>query len=178
MLAIPMIYSPYSLGQVLIGFVAMHAVLSLYVAFTLFSSHMNAEIRTYDGTVTELPHSFVKHQFLTTCDFYADSRLANFFLGGFNAHVVHHLLPKVSSIHYPELAPILAATAKEHGMPYLQSTLPRLFVSHLKFLAQMGQKPRVTAKDLSERRKKTPTRNRAGVLTKTSVRAKPKRKAG
>lgn len=142
-LVIPMVYSPFTWKEVLLGFVVMHAVLSLYVAFTLFSSHINEKVSFFDVSENpKLEHSFIRHQFLTTCDFYPASRVANFFLGGFNSHVIHHLFPKISSIHYPALATILESTSAEYGMPYLKSTLPGLFVSHLRYLKKMGEKPR------------------------------------
>lgn len=142
-LAIPMLVSPFTWKEVLVGFLAMHLVLSLYVAFTLFSSHINDFVSFYDVKVDpKLEHSFVRHQFLTTADFYPGSRIANTLLGGFNSHVIHHLLPKVSSIHYPALAPILTETAKEFGMPYVVSTLPGLFVAHLRHLRNMGVDPK------------------------------------
>jgi linoleoyl-CoA desaturase len=141
-LLVPMLYSPFTWKQVLVGFFAMHAVLSLYVAFTLFSSHLNSLVQVYElGDERTLNHSFVRHQFLTTADFYPESRIANFFLGGFNSHVIHHLFPKISSIHYPALAPILEAAVAEYKMPYIKATLPELFVSHLSHLKRMGKKP-------------------------------------
>jgi linoleoyl-CoA desaturase len=166
-LVIPMLYSPFTWRQVLVGFVAMHVVLSLYVAFTLFSSHLCEEVGFFDvSEESKIEHSFVRHQFLTTCDFYPDSRIANFFLGGFNSHVIHHLFPKISSVHYPALASILGTTAAEYKMPYVKSTLPRLFVSHLRFLKRMGEAPR--ARVSKSRNEKVPTRLRAGTSHKIS----------
>ena len=148
-LIIPMLYSPFTWKEVLLGFLVMHAVLSIYVAFTLFSSHINDQVEMFDvSEESRLEHSFVRHQFLTTVDFSPDSRLANFFLGGFNSHVIHHLFPKIASIHYPAIADILESTAAEYRMPYLKSTLPKLFISHLRYLKKMGKKPRAKSRSL------------------------------
>jgi linoleoyl-CoA desaturase len=171
-LAIPMIYSPFTWKQVLLGFLAMHVVLSLYVAFTLFSSHLCDEVKFFDVTDTGgLDHSFVRHQFLTTCDFYPESRIASFFLGGFNSHVIHHLFPKVSSIHYPALAPILEKTAAEFKMPYLKSTLPGLSVSHIRFLKRLGKEP------VSEARAKTNGNTTPGLVRSSPPKTEKRRRS-
>ena len=39
--------------------------------------------------------------------------------GGINYQIEHHLFPTVYHMHYPTIAPIVRATAEEHGIPYL-----------------------------------------------------------
>jgi linoleoyl-CoA desaturase len=53
--------------------------------------------------------------------------------------VVHHLFPYISQIHYPEIAPIVRAHCKEHGINYI--VLPTFYdalKAHIDYLAKMG----------------------------------------
>jgi linoleoyl-CoA desaturase len=141
-LVLPLKYSSFSAGEVVVGFLIMHAVLSLYMAAMLFTSHLADEVEfPTPGPDSRVVHSYVHHQLATTQDIHAQSRLANFLLGGFNAHVIHHLFPAVSSAHYPALSKILKETCIEHKMPYLESTYGRALRSHLVFLRKLGQEP-------------------------------------
>lgn len=48
------------------------------------------------------------------------SRWLNPILGGIHYQIEHHLFPTVSHWHYPSLAPIVRATCKEFGVPYVR----------------------------------------------------------
>jgi linoleoyl-CoA desaturase len=138
---IPLAYSSFTPVQVLAGFVLMHMALSLYIAAMLFTSHLAEEPAfPVPDAQGRLPHSFARHQLLTTQDYHPESRLAAFFLGGFNAHAIHHLFPRVSSEHYPRLSAILARTCREHGIPYLTTTIRQGVASHLRYLRKMGER--------------------------------------
>ncbi len=138
-LAVPMAFSSFRWWEVLVGFAAMHAVLSLYLAAMLFTSHLALEPAFPEpDRHGAMPHSYFRHQLVTTMDVHPESRLANFLLGGFNAHAIHHFFPKVSSQHYPELTRILRQTCAEFGLPYLSTNLPHAVASHLRFLKANG----------------------------------------
>lgn len=139
MIALPMKYSSFTPGQIILGYVVMHAVISLYVSAALFSTHVSelAEIHYADKNGT-LPHSFIEHQFLTVTDFSPTSSTANFLVGGFNAHLLHHLYPRLNSIHSPELSKILIEVSEEHGLHYRRTNLFSLVAAHYLYLRRMG----------------------------------------
>jgi linoleoyl-CoA desaturase len=56
------------------------------------------------------------HQMRTTADFATGSRLANWFTGGLNHQVEHHLFPNVAHSHYEALRPIVCEVAQRHGL--------------------------------------------------------------
>lgn len=54
----------------------------------------------------------------------------------------HHLFPKICHVHYPEIAPIVKATAEQFNIPYLESkTFGSALQSHIKTLKRLGKMP-------------------------------------
>jgi linoleoyl-CoA desaturase len=63
----------------------------------------------------------------------------NWFCGGLNTHVVHHLFPSVNHIHYYNLTRIIKETASEYDFPYKNYSPIRVFTEHLYFLKKLGR---------------------------------------
>ena len=79
------------------------------------------------------------HEMATTANFARGNRLLTWYVGGLNHQIEHHLFPRVCSIHYPAISPIVEAVAMKHGMPYYQN--PTLFAairSHYRMLRRLG----------------------------------------
>ena len=54
----------------------------------------------------------------------------------------HHLFPKISHVHYPEIAHIVKETAEEFDVPYLENkTLMDALRSHVATLERFGRIP-------------------------------------
>jgi len=80
-------------------------------------------------------------QLETTMDYAHDSYLTFFFTGALNYQVVHHLVPYVSQIYYPEIAPLVKAVCKKHGATYhYLPTFWDAIKNHLQYLKNMGHK--------------------------------------
>lgn len=126
--------------QVLLGFLAMHVAEGLTLALVFQLAHVVEDtqfpVPTERNTIEE---SWAAHQLRTTANFSGSSWLASFICGGLNTQVEHHLFPKICHIHYPALSRIVARTAKEFGLPYLEN---RSFLSalgsHYRVLRQYG----------------------------------------
>ncbi len=136
MIVLPYMLLPFTLPQILLGFFIFHLGASYTVAMALISAHVG-EHSVYPAPDDngQMHQSWVRHQIVTTCDFATQSSVITHLFGGFNHHIVHHLFPKISHIHYPALTEILVETCQEYDMPY--SVNPTLFdalISHLKFL--------------------------------------------
>jgi linoleoyl-CoA desaturase len=142
MIVIPCLMLPYSVGTVLAAFVGFHFFLSLYVTLTFVSSHIGIHSQFVMPDENEkLPHSFLEHALLTSIDFHPRNSVVGFFYGGFNSHVAHHMFPNTSSVHYSALSRIIRDTAVKHGLPYFELSLPRLFLSHYRYLKKIGAAP-------------------------------------
>jgi linoleoyl-CoA desaturase len=87
-----------------------------------------------------MPSDWAVHQVETTVNFAPGSRLLTWFLGGLNYQVEHHLFPRICHLHYPGLAPIVAATCAEYGVRYQQHpTFLRALQAHARWLRLLGQ---------------------------------------
>jgi linoleoyl-CoA desaturase len=54
-----------------------------------------------------VPNSWAIHEVESTVDFARGRPLLTWYLGGLNYQIEHHLFPKISHVHYPQLAPIV-----------------------------------------------------------------------
>ena len=56
--------------------------------------------------------------YLQVYSFYFPKKFLNWFAGGLNFQVEHHLFPGICHLHYTEISKIVKETAKEYGIPY------------------------------------------------------------
>ena len=81
------------------------------------------------------------HQFLTTSDFARNNLFLNWYVGGLNFQIEHHLFPNTCHVHYRKIAPIVEQVASEFGIQYnLKPTFTKAFLSHAKRLKDLGRK--------------------------------------
>lgn len=84
------------------------------------------------------------HQLHTTADFARKNRLINFYVGGLNYQIEHHLFAKICHVHYPKISAIVKKTAEEYGIPYHEfPTFWSAIVSHYGILKWLSS-PTVT----------------------------------
>lgn len=136
LIIIPYIFLPFTFGQIFLGFLLLQFAASLTVALALVSAHVG-EHSVYPEPDENgiMPHSWAIHQIVTTTDFATNSPLITHLFGGFNHHVVHHLFPNISHIHYPVLTQIVKETCEEFDIQYnCNPTLIDAILSHMKFL--------------------------------------------
>ena len=140
-LLIPTILLPYSFMTILGVFVFGHALLGITLALTFQTGHLIEETSfpalNSDGNIDK---NWAIHIVETTVDFARNNNLVGWLLGAINVHVIHHLYPRICHTHYADIAPIVQATAEEHGLQY--RTFPSFssaILSHFKLLKQLGQ---------------------------------------
>lgn len=131
--------------QILVGFLTMHYVGGFILAIIFQPAHV------IDGTEYPMPdddgkmeNSWAIHQLLTTTNFANNNRILNWYVGGLNFQVEHHLFPNICHVHYRDLSHIVKYTAEEFGLPYKsEPTFIGALVSHAKLLKQLGARPDV-----------------------------------
>jgi linoleoyl-CoA desaturase len=138
MLVIPIWVLPFEWWHILIGFLFMHATLSLLLAFVLLPAHLFESTAYCSKDDGEIPEDWAAHQVRTTLDFSPDSRIMNFLLGGFNTNVVHHLFPRICHCYYKDLTQIVKSVAAEHDLPYHETSLAGSIKQHFKALKILG----------------------------------------
>jgi len=141
-IAIPL--TQHGAGWVIATWLGSSLVGSLVLAVTFQLAHCVEETSMFEAHRdprgrSNLPLGFFEHQVATTMDFGRGNALVTFLVGGLNYQTVHHLVPRVSHVHYPALSRELEAFCREHGVRYtVQSTWGALR-SHFRFLRSLGE---------------------------------------
>ncbi|MEM9983474.1 MAG: acyl-CoA desaturase [Bacteroidota bacterium] len=139
-LALPICLMPEQWGWILLGYLLMNFSGSGVVAIALISTHVGEHsVFPTPDEAGNFPHSWAEHQVLTTSDFCTHHPLVNFLFGGFNHHLIHHLFPRISHVHYVQLTPILVKTVEECGLSYhCEPSLKQTVLSHWNLLVARG----------------------------------------
>jgi linoleoyl-CoA desaturase len=139
-LVLPLLLTDYTWGQVLLGWLVMHWMGGFILSVIFQLAHV------VDGVEQPFPSDegviscdWAVHELMTTANFARKNYLLNWYLGGLNFQIEHHLFPNICHIHYPKIAPIVERTAKEYGYPYVvNETLWDALKSHVRKLRQLG----------------------------------------
>ncbi|HEV8150982.1 MAG TPA: acyl-CoA desaturase [Gemmatimonadales bacterium] len=140
-IVIPLLVLQVAWWQFAIGFVLMHVTAGFILGVIFQLAHVveGTEYPVPDGQ-GRIDEAWLVHEMTTTADFARRSRLLSWYVGGLNFQIEHHLFPRVCSVHYPALSPIVQAVARKHGMPYHdQPTLWAAVRSHYRMLKRLGR---------------------------------------
>lgn len=138
---LPYVFSGFSLGSIIIGFIIMQMVAGFLLACIFQLAHVmeNCEFPVpVDGK--EIKNNWAVHQVLNTADFAPNNKFLSWYIGGLNYQIEHHLFPHICHIHYKEIAKIVKATVSEYGLPYnVQPTFGKALIEHGKMLKKLGE---------------------------------------
>ena len=147
MLLFGLLFLDIAWWKILIGFFVMHytAGLILSVVFQLAHVMEEAEMPLPEENGT-MKNSWAIHQLKTTVNFSTKNKIVNWFTGGLNHQVEHHIFPNISHIHYTKISKIVKETAKEFNLPYNEyKSTRKAIIAHFRFLKEMGTKPALQA---------------------------------
>ena len=141
-LALPLMVSGLRADEIVACYLLMSALVSMAFIYVVIGTHIADEASFPEvGPDGRIAKSWAQHAVEASIDWVPNSRFAAFLLGGFNAHVTHHLFPTVSAAHYLALTPIVQAAARKHGLKYTETTFPGVIRAHFRMLRRMGQAP-------------------------------------
>lgn len=134
----------YTVGFVawLIGFLSFTVVAGLVISIVFQLAHTveHTHFPMPNEVTGKLEDEWAVHQLKTTANFAPQNKVINWFVGGLNFQVEHHLFPKISHIHYPAISKIIQEACDEFDVPYIVYPKMRYAVaSHVAFLKQMGR---------------------------------------
>ena len=114
---------------------------SLLVVFLLLGTHW-AQASFHEAPAGgRLAQDWYTHNFATACDWQPTPRWLQWGTGGLHLHLTHHLFPGWHHRHYEALAPIVAQTAAEFGLPYRCLSYRELMQAQQTFLKHLGATP-------------------------------------
>jgi linoleoyl-CoA desaturase len=127
-----------------IGFGAMQVTMGLTLALVFQLAHVveHVEFESAGLDPKVIDDEWAAHQVKTTANFAPDNLLINWYVGGLNYQVEHHLFPRISHVHYPAISKIVQKTCEDFNLPYnTYPTMSESIVSHFKMMKKLGQKP-------------------------------------
>ena len=142
-LVIPIMYSGVSWWKILIGFFIMHYVAGIILGLIFQLAHVVEDVEMpAPDELGRTGNTWAIHQLRTTANFAVQNKFMNWFSGGLNRQIEHHLFPNISHIHYKELGNIVRESAKEFGLPYIQyQKISEALRAHINHLKKMGINP-------------------------------------
>jgi linoleoyl-CoA desaturase len=139
-LILPILLLDMAWWKVLAGYLAIHFVMGTLLTVVLVPVHLvQGNLFPEKGPEGRIHNSWVRHVFETTIDYSSGSRWANFFFGGLNTHLAHHLFPGVCHVHLREVTQLIRNRAREYGMPYKELTMARALQAHFTLLSQLSR---------------------------------------
>jgi len=128
-----------------IGFMTMHFALGFTLSIVFQLAHVveETEFEFVDGSdFKHIENEWAIHQIKTTANFSPKSKIINWYVGGLNFQIEHHLFPRISHVHYPAISKIVEEKCREFGITY--NSLPNLVTavnSHFRFIKSLGRRP-------------------------------------
>jgi linoleoyl-CoA desaturase len=147
-IAAPLLFLDITFGQFLIGFLSMHFIQGLILGLVFQLAHVVEQTEFPEpDEFGNMEDSWAVHQMNTTADFARSSKMANFFCGGLNFQIEHHLFPNICHVHYPAISDIVKSTAHEYSVPFHENeTFVGALRSHYRSLKLFGQPDKVSDK--------------------------------
>jgi linoleoyl-CoA desaturase len=126
--------------QILLGFLLMHFICGVILAFIFQPAHVIEETNFYKTTDEgSVENNWAIHQMHTTANFANNSKIFTWLIGGLNYQIEHHLFPNICHIHYGKISKIVKETAMEFNVPYHHHrTFFTALRSHFSLLHKLG----------------------------------------
>jgi linoleoyl-CoA desaturase len=140
--ALPLAFHP--LSAVLICFLIAGVTLGATLATVFQLAHCveEAHFARPDPDSHVVAREWAAHQVESTVNFGRRNRLLNWYVGGLNFQIEHHLFPRICHLHYPALSKIVEDVCRKHNVRYFSHpTMGAAFRSHWRWLRIMGRRP-------------------------------------
>jgi linoleoyl-CoA desaturase len=125
----------------IVGFLCMALVAGFVLSIVFQLAH------TVEHTHFPLPEASGKmedewaiHQLKTTANFATRNKVISWLVGGLNFQIEHHLFPKISHVHYPQISKIIKQACQEFDVEYVEYPKMRQAVaSHISYLKHLAK---------------------------------------
>ena len=143
-LVLPILFSGMHWYYVLFGFLLMHFTAGLILSCIFQPSHIVESSGFALPVDTDgkghMEDSWAIHEVANTTDFAPDNRFLNWFIGGLNFQIEHHLFTGICHVHYRKLSPIVQSATAAYDIPYhVEPTFFKALAGHIKMLKRLGR---------------------------------------
>ncbi len=146
-IALPIIFIDIPWWHTMLMIILMHFTAGLILSTVFQLAHVipDTKFPTADDNM-QIQNNWAVHQLETTGNFAPKSRIINWFVGGLNYQVEHHLFPNICHVHYRKLSKIVQQTTKEFGITYnIEPSFFKAVANHVRMLKSLGQPAKVAA---------------------------------
>nr|WKN35418.1 acyl-CoA desaturase [Tunicatimonas sp. TK19036] len=140
LIVLPVMITPLLWWQVLIGVFALHVTAGYIVTLIFQMAHIVEGVeQPLPNAEGNIENAWAIHQLQTTANFARDNRFLNWYIGGLNFQIEHHLFPNICHVHYRRIAHLVEQTAKEFHLQYqVMPTFAQGIHSHIQMLKSLG----------------------------------------
>ena len=140
-IGLPLLFSDFTWWQIMLGFIIMLCTGGFIMAIVFQMAHIvegvEQPLPTSEGN---MENEWAIHQLQTTANFSRNNPFINWFVGGLNFQIEHHLFPNICHIHYRKISHIVERTAREYGLPYnIKPSFIQAIASHTRMLKMLGR---------------------------------------
>jgi linoleoyl-CoA desaturase len=128
--------------ETLVGFLIITFVCGLFISIVFQLAHVveSTAFPVPDMETQKIRKEWAIHQITTTANFATSSKLLHWLLGGLNFQIEHHLFPKISHVHYPNVSRLVKEVCQEYNIAYLEySSMFKAILSHILHLRALGR---------------------------------------
>jgi len=137
-LGLPLLFWKTENWVALASFVGMHLVAGFTLSIVFQPAHVTSLVVFPKEKTFK---SIAEHQLSTSCNYAIGNKFITWLSGGLNHQIEHHLFPRYSHVHYPKIAPVVRAFAKEKGLPYNDlGSFWDAIKDHFRHLRELGKK--------------------------------------
>ncbi len=132
------------LPNFLAGLVIYEVALGLSLALVFSMAHQVERVSfpSPNNATNAIVGEWAAHQMHTTANFATDHAGWNWYTGGLNHQIEHHLFPSMSHTHYAAIGAIVRRTGIEFGLPYHHfDTYGAALHSHYRHLRALSTEP-------------------------------------
>lgn len=125
LIAVNYMWLAYLPWKVAVGSILLSGLL---VAVVVTANHQTEEI-----IEPQAPYNFIADQYNTTRGV-ATTWLTEYFFGGMQYQLEHHLFPTMPRYYYPSFRPLVTKFAKDHGLQHHISSVPEILYLNYKVM--------------------------------------------
>lgn len=127
--------------ETIVGYLTIAFVCGFIISVVFQLAHLveNTHFPIPNPDSNKIENEWAAHQISTTANFSTKSKVVSWFTGGLNFQVEHHLFPRISHVHYPQINKIVKETCKQFNIQYNEyATVWSALRSHVIFLKTVG----------------------------------------
>jgi linoleoyl-CoA desaturase len=126
----------------LIGFFIITFVTGFSISIVFQLAHVVGETQFHSPQHQDnsSKQEWAIHQINSTANFATGSRPLHWLLGGLNFQIEHHLFPRISHVHYPQVSRFVKEACRESNVAYIEyASMLKAIGSHLMHLKRLGR---------------------------------------